>query len=73
MEKKIADFGLRIAEFGKMPMYIAPHDSYMSPPPSRDWVASRHPGQVPQSGTRAGIQKESDYIELLLDSGSRPP
>jgi len=33
----------------------------------------RHPGQGPQSGTRAGIQKGYDYIELLLDSGSRPP
>ncbi len=53
-------------------MYLAPHDNYMSPLASRDCVAIRHPGQVPQSGTRAGIQKESDYIELLLDSGSRP-
>jgi len=43
------------------------------PFPLRDCVAIRHPGQVPQSGTRAGIQKEYDYIELLLDSGSRPP
>jgi len=53
-------------------MYIAPHDSYISPPPSRDWGATRHPGQVRRRRTRAGIQKESDYIELLLDSGSRP-
>jgi len=45
----------------------------MSPFPSRGRVAVRHPGQVPQSGTRAGIQKEFDYIELPLDSGSRPP
>ena len=34
-------------------------------------VAIRHPGQVPESGTRAGIQNESDYIELSLDTGSR--
>ena len=54
-------------------MYLAPHDNYMSPLASRDCVAIRHPGQVPQSGTRAGIQKEPDYIELSLDSGSRPP
>ncbi len=32
----------------------------------------RHPGQVSQSGTRAGIQKKPDYIEFSLDSGSRP-
>jgi hypothetical protein len=44
----------------------------MSPLPPIDCVAIRHPGQVPQSGTRAGIQKEFDYIELSLDSGSRP-
>ncbi len=55
------------------PIYLAPQDNYMSPLPSRDCVAIRHPGQVPQSGTRAGIQKEFDYIELSLDSGSRPP
>ncbi len=54
-------------------MYLAPHDSYMPPLSSRDCVAIRHPGQVPQSGTRAGIQKQADYIELSLDSGSRPP
>jgi hypothetical protein len=40
--------------------------------PLRCCVAIRHPGQVSQSGTRAGIQKKSDYIELSLDSGSRP-
>ncbi len=45
----------------------------MPPLPLKDCVAVRHPGQVPQSGTRAGIQKEPDYIELSLDSGSRPP
>jgi len=33
----------------------------------------RHPGQVSQSGTRAGIKEECDYTELPLDSGSRPP
>ncbi len=44
----------------------------MPPLPARDCVAIRQPGQVPQSGTRAGIQKEFDYIELSLDSGSRP-
>jgi len=32
-----------------------------------------HPGQVPQSGTRAGIQEELAYVEIPLDSGSRPP
>jgi len=60
-------------QFPNTPIYLAPHDNCMSPLPSRDCVAIRHPGQVPQSGTRAGIQKESDYIELSLDSGSRPP
>ena len=30
----------------------------------------RHPGQVRLQRTRAGIQKEFDYIELLLDSPS---
>ena len=39
--------------------------------PSRDCVAIRHPGQVSQSGTRAGIQKEFDYIELSLDKSFR--
>jgi hypothetical protein len=52
-------------------MYLAPQDNYMSPLPSRDGVAIRHPGQVPQSGTRAGIHKGFDYIEFSLDSGSR--
>ncbi len=37
-----------------------------------DCVTVRHPGQVSQSGTRAGIQKKPDYIEFSLDSGSRP-
>ena len=54
-------------------MYLAPQDNDMPPLPSRDCVPIRHPGQVPQSGTRAGIQKEFDYIELSLDSGSRSP
>jgi hypothetical protein len=45
----------------------------MSPLLSRECVAIRHPGQVPQRGTRAGIQKELDYIELSLDSGSHSP
>ena len=54
-------------------IYLAPHDNHMPPLPSKDCVVIRHPGQVPQSGTRAGIQKESDYFEVLLDSGSRPP
>jgi hypothetical protein len=44
----------------------------MSPLPPIDCVAIRHPGQVRQRRTRAGIQKEFDYIELSLDSGSRP-
>ena len=34
-------------------------------------VAIRHPGQVRLRRTRAGIQNESDYIELSLDTGSR--
>ncbi len=37
-----------------------------------DCVTVRHPGQVSQSGTRAGIQEELDYIQISLDSGSRP-
>ena len=45
-------------------MYLAPHGNYMSPLRSRDFLAVRHPGQVPQSGTRAGIHKEFDYFEL---------
>ena len=57
----------------KTTVYLAPHDKHMPTLPSRDCVAIRHPGQVPQSGTRAGIQKDYDYIEFLLDSGSRPP
>jgi hypothetical protein len=43
-------------------MYLAPQDNYMSHLPSRDGVAIRHPGQVPQSGTRAGIHNGFDYI-----------
>ena len=54
-------------------MHLAPQDNNMPPLFSKDCVANRHPGQVPQSGTRAGIQKKSDYIELSLDSGSRLP
>jgi|GEM_PF-1846609 len=64
----IEDFGMRVAE---MYMYLAPHDNYISPLPSRDSLAVCHPGQVRRRRTRAGIQKESDYIELSLDSGSR--
>jgi hypothetical protein len=45
----------------------------MSPLLSGECDAIRHPGQVPQCGTRAGIQKGSDYIGISLDSGSRPP
>ena len=58
----------------------------MSPLPSEDGVAIRHPGQVRLRRTRAGIQEEGDCIELSLDSpstslrvvslpnhGSRPP
>ena len=54
-------------------MHLAPQDNDMSPLSSKDCVANRHPGQVPQSGARAGIQKKFDYIELSLDSGSRLP
>jgi hypothetical protein len=43
-------------------MYLAPQDNYMPPLPSRDYVTIRHPGQVPQSGTRAGIHKGFDCI-----------
>ena len=60
-----------------MPINLAPQDNYMSPLPPIDCIAIRHPGQVRRRRTRAGIQnpesqKESDYIELILDSGSRP-
>ncbi len=41
------------------PMYLTPQDDYVPPLPSKDCVAIRHPGQVPQSGTRAGIQTTS--------------
>jgi hypothetical protein len=51
-------------------MYLAPHDNYISPLLSRDSLAVCHPGQVRRRRTRAGIQKESDYIELSLDSPS---
>ena len=44
----------------------------MSPLPPIDYVAIRHPGQVRQQQTRAGIQKKFDFIEFSLDSGSRP-
>jgi len=54
-------------------MHLTPQDNDMPPLSSKDCVANRHPGQVPQSGTRAGIQKEFDYIELSLDTGSHPP
>jgi hypothetical protein len=43
----------------------------MPPLPSRDRAAISHPGQVRLGRTRAGIQKEFDYIEHSLDSGSR--
>ena len=72
-----SNFGFRFLiskfEFPKTNMYLTPQDIQMSLLPSRDWVAIRHPGQVPPSGTRAWIQKEPDYIELSLDSGARPP
>ena len=53
-------------------MHLAPQDNYMSPLLSGECDAILHPGQVPQRGTRAGIQEEGDCIELSLDSGSRP-
>jgi len=59
-----------ILEFRITPIHLAPQDNYMSPLPPIDCVAIRHPGQVPQSETGAGIQKEFDYIELSLDSPS---
>jgi hypothetical protein len=45
-------------------MYLAPQDNYMSPLLSGECDAILHPGQVPQRGTRAGIQKGFDYIEI---------
>ena len=39
----------------------------------RGLLTIRHPGQVRLRRTRAGIQKEFDYIELSLDSGYPPP
>ncbi len=54
-------------------MYLAPQDNDMPPLHARDCVAIRHPGQVRLGRTRAGIQKQADYIELSLDSGSSPP
>jgi hypothetical protein len=45
----------------------------MSPLASNGCFVIRHPGQVPQSGARAGIQKEFDCIAPSLDSGSHPP
>jgi hypothetical protein len=42
----------------------------VSPLTSRDYVAIRHPGQVRLQRTRAGIQKEVDYIAHSLDSPS---
>jgi hypothetical protein len=42
----------------------------MSPLLSGECDAIRHPGQVPQRGTRAGIQKGFDYIGISLDSPS---
>jgi hypothetical protein len=44
----------------------------MSPISSIDFVAIRHPAQVRLRRPRAGSQKTFDYIDLLLDSGSRP-
>jgi hypothetical protein len=45
-------------------MYLAPHDTFMSPLPTTDCFAIRHPGQVRQRRTRAGIQKGPDYINF---------
>ena len=42
----------------------------MHPLLSEDGATIRHPGQVRLKRTRAGIQKESDYIDLSLYSGS---
>ena len=75
----IADFGLQSADFcSKSKFKIKPIDfalqgSLLAPLPSKDYVARSHPGQVRLRRTRAKIQKEFDYIELSLDSGSRPP
>jgi hypothetical protein len=52
-------------------MHLTPQKK--SPLPLRGCVTIRHPGQVSQSGTRAGIQEELDYIEISLDTGSHPP
>jgi hypothetical protein len=45
----------------------------MSPLLSEECDEIRHPGQVPQRGPRADIQKGFDYIGISMDSGSRPP
>jgi hypothetical protein len=47
-------------------MYLAPQDNDMPPLLSRDCAAIRHPGQVRRRRTRAGIQKQDDYIEHSL-------
>ena len=60
----LAGWGVRWTNIGTTHMYFASHFNYMSPLPSRDSLAVRHPGQVTQSWTRAGIQKEFDYFEL---------
>ena len=54
---KTSSFRIRCSKFDilKAPVHLAPQDNYVSPLPSRDCVAVGHPGQVPQSGTRAGI------------------
>jgi hypothetical protein len=59
-----AGWEVRRTNIGTTHIYLAPHSNYMSPLPSRDSLTVRHPGQVTQSGTRAGIQKEFDYFEL---------
>ena len=41
----------------KTPIHLTPADNFMPDLSARDCVAIRHPGQVPQSWTRAGIQK----------------
>ena len=45
-------------------MSFAPQDNYSVYFPSRDYIAIRHPGQVPQSGKRAGIQMDSPSTSL---------
>ena len=45
-------------------IYLTPHDSYMSPLPSRDCVAIRHPGQVRRGGREPGSRKNLIILDF---------